>query len=112
MVTRITFLKKHPGMSRIQLADLWTGAHSEIAMRLPGLRDYTIFVLDDLAEGAPPYDGVAVVQFDSLEVLERAFATPDVARGLRATRDDFASEADAYLCTQHVMVRDGERCQR
>jgi len=87
VIRRLSLVRKRPELTREEFLARWTGEHVDIAKRLPGLRGYVIHVLDG---EAPPVDGIAVTTFDSREEAERAFADPELAPGLRRTRDDFA----------------------
>ena len=103
MIRRISLVKKLPGLSREEFLARWTGEHVEIARRLPGLRGYSILILDC---EAPPYDGIAITTFDSREAAERAFAEAELADGLARTRDDFAASVEVYFAEEHIVVRE------
>ena len=103
MIRRFSLVKKRPELSGEEFLARWTGEHVDIAKRLPGLRGYTIYILDG---GDPPYDGIAITTFDSLEDAERAFADPELADGLGRTRDDFAASVDVYFAHEHVIVKE------
>jgi uncharacterized protein (TIGR02118 family) len=104
VIRRLSLVRKRPELSREEFLARWTGEHVEIAKRLPGLRGYVIHLLDgdDL-----PYDGIAITTFDSREDAERAFAVPELAEGLRRTRDDFAASVEVYFTEEHVVVEEG-----
>ena len=103
MIRRISLVKKLPGLGRDEFLARWTGEHVEFARRLPGLRGYSILILDS---DAPPYDGIAITTFDSREAAERAFAEPELAEGLARTRDDFAASVEVYFAEEHVVVKE------
>lgn len=103
MIRRVSLVRKRPDLTREQFLDRWAGEHAEIAKRLPGLRGYVIHVLDG---EAPPIDGIAVTTFDTREDAERAFADPELAKGLRRTRDDFALSVEVYYADEHVVVEE------
>ncbi len=107
MVTRVSFVCRRRDVSVERFTDLWCGEHVEFARRLPGLRGYSVTVLREAGAERPPCDGIAMVQFDSVEAATRAFAVPELARGLRSTRDEFASGATAFFADQHVVVPSG-----
>ena len=105
MIRRFSLVRKRPELSRKEFLERWTGEHVEIARRLPGLRGYTIHILDGKS---PPYDGIAITTFDSREDAERAFAVPELAEGLARTRDDFAASVDVWFSEEHVVVEERE----
>jgi uncharacterized protein (TIGR02118 family) len=101
LIRRISLVRKLPELSREEFLARWTGEHVEIARRLPGLRGYAIQIL----EGEdPPYDGIAVTSFETREEAERAFAVPELAEGLRRTRDEFAASVEVYFAEEHTIV--------
>jgi uncharacterized protein (TIGR02118 family) len=100
---RISLVRKRPDLTREEFLARWTGEHVEIAKRLPGLRGYVIQILD----GAdPPVDAIAITTFDSRDEAERAFADPEIAEGLRRTRDEFAASVDVYFAEEHTIVQE------
>lgn len=103
MIRRVSLVRKRPELTREEFLALWAGEHADIAKRLPGLRGYVIHVLDG---EAPPVDGIAITTFDSREDAERAFADPELAAGLRRTRDDFAASVEVYFTEEHVVVEE------
>ena len=105
MISRFSLVRKRPELSREEFVERWTAEHVDFARRLPGLRGYTIHILDG---EAPPYDGIAITTFDSREDADRAFADPELAAGLARTRDDFAESVEVYFSEEHVVVEEGE----
>ena len=103
MIRRFSLVKRRPELSRDEFLARWTGEHADIAKQLPGLRGYVIHILDG---DDPPYDGIAITTFDSLEDAERAFGDPDLAAGLGRTRDDFAASVEVYFAHEHVVVKE------
>jgi uncharacterized protein (TIGR02118 family) len=103
MIRRVSLVRKRPELTREEFLARWTGEHVDIAKRLPGLRGYVIHILDG---EAPPVDGIAVTTFDTREDAERAFADPELADGLRRTRDDFAASVEVYFAQEHVIVEE------
>jgi uncharacterized protein (TIGR02118 family) len=103
VIRRLSLVRRRPELTRAEFLDRWTGEHVEIAKRLPGLRGYVIHILDG---DAPPFDGIAVTTFDSREEAERAFADPELADGLRRTRDEFAASVEVYFVEEHIIVQE------
>jgi uncharacterized protein (TIGR02118 family) len=101
MIRRVSLVRKRPELTREEFLERWTGEHVEIARRLPGLRGYVIQILDG---ESPPLDGIAITTFDSREAAERAFADPELAAGLRRTRDEFAESVEVYFVEEHTIV--------
>jgi uncharacterized protein (TIGR02118 family) len=103
VIRRLSLVRKRPELTRDEFLARWLGEHIEIAKRLPGLRGYVIHILDG---ESPPFDGIAVTTFDSREEAERAFADPELADGLRRTRDAFAASVEVYFVEEHIIVQE------
>ena len=103
MIRRFSLVKKLPELTKEDFVAAWTGEHVELARRLPGLRGYVIHILDG---ESPPLDGIAITTFETREDAERAFADPDLAPGLRRTRDEFAASVEVYFAEEHVIVEE------
>jgi uncharacterized protein (TIGR02118 family) len=103
VIRRLSLVRKRPELTRDEFLARWTGEHVEIAKQLPGLRGYVIHILDG---DAPPFDGIAVTSFATREDAERAFADPELADGLRRTRDEFAASVEVYFVEEHIIVQE------
>jgi len=103
VIRRFSLVRKRPELSREEFLERWTGEHVEIAKLLPGLKGYSIHILDG---ESPPYDGIAITTFDSREDADRAFADPELAAGLARTRDDFATSVEVYFSEEHIVVEE------
>ena len=104
MIRRFSLVRKRPELTHAEFLARWSGEHVEIARRLRGLRGYVIYILE--GEDSP-YDGIAITTFDSREEAERAFADPELAEGLRRTRDEFAESVEVYFAEEHIIVQEG-----
>jgi uncharacterized protein (TIGR02118 family) len=102
VVKRISLVWKRPELTREEFAATWLGEHVAIAKQLPGLREYTVDILEP--DGELPFDGLATTRFDTREAAEAAFARPDLAKGLSATRETFAQSVQVFFVEEHVVV--------
>ncbi|RXK00921.1 ethyl tert-butyl ether degradation protein EthD [Arcobacter sp. CECT 8986] len=59
-----------------EFVEHWTKVHSEIAVKVPGLRKYVINPIDREKYPDSPIDGFSELWFDSIEDAEAAFASP------------------------------------
>ena len=108
MVKLVAFLKRKPGISPEEFARRWVGRHAPMAAKLPGLRGYRINIATPRQpEGTGPdpvYDGTAELWWDSIEAMEKAFATEQGERA-GADADEFSSVRLHLYTTEHVIVR-------
>jgi uncharacterized protein (TIGR02118 family) len=101
MLKRISLVRRLPDLTREEFAARWLGEHVAIAQRLPGLRGYTVDIAE---EPNGPFDGLATVRFESRAAAEAAFADPELAEGLRRTREGFAASVEIVWVEERVIV--------
>lgn len=78
-----SFLRKPLTMTTAEFRTWWLDEHVPLVKATPGLRDYVVCPVDagfnpatrDLGEVAP-YDGVAILVFDSEDDFKAAFQAP------------------------------------
>ena len=104
MIRRISLVTKLPELTREEFFARWTGEHVEIARRLPGLRGYSILILDG-EDAALRWDRDHDVRL--ARGAERAFAVPELAEGLARTRDEFAASVEVFFAEEHPIVTGG-----
>ena len=86
-VTRLSFVRRRPGITREQFADHWANVHSPLARRHhPALWRYVQnVVVAPMAAGAPEVDGIAELGFRSMEDMSaRMYDSPEGAAIIRA----------------------------
>jgi uncharacterized protein (TIGR02118 family) len=86
-VTRISFVRRRPGLTREQFAHHWTNVHAPLARRHhPALRRYVQnIVVTPLTPGAPEIDGIAELGFRSMDDMSaRMYDSPEGADIIRA----------------------------
>jgi uncharacterized protein (TIGR02118 family) len=106
MIKRVSLVTKRPELSRQQFIDRWLGEHVQVALQLPGLREYVIdFALEP--DGNDP-DGIATLRFDSREACDAAFAVPSLRDALRRTREDFAESAQVLFVDERIILRQSD----
>lgn len=95
MIKLVTFLKRHPSLTRAQFEQRWLTVHAPMAAIFPGLRGYVLgFSVDP---GEPAADGVAQLWFDSREAAQASYASDTGRRG--------SADANAYLSRrQHLLA--------
>ncbi len=86
MITRFWLGARRPGLTLAQFSDHWHGVHGRLGLALPGLRAY---VQNHPLSGTRPtdasplippvFDGCSELDFDDLEAMRSAFASPAVA---------------------------------
>lgn len=104
MIKLIAFLKHGPDMTQEQFRDRWL-EHAQFTTQMPGLRGYYINVATPEQENdqEPLFHGTAELWWDSLEVMQAAFATPEAAVA-GADADQFADVRIHLYTTEYTIV--------
>jgi uncharacterized protein (TIGR02118 family) len=106
-VKNVEFVTRRPDLSVERFQRHWREVHGPIAAAIPVLRRYVQSHALPEAYGrrSPPYDGIAVTWFDSVDAMRHSATTPEYAR----TREDepnfiAAGDVPVILTTEHVVV--------
>jgi len=88
----------------------WNTTHADLAQRMPGLRGYSINIASDEQRGPRPFDGYAMLRFDSRDAAKAAWGTPE---GVATAQDGtlFMERPDALMVIERIVV-DGTAEQR
>ena len=103
MVKLVGLLRKREDLSTQEFQAYWLGTHTAIARRLPGLRRYSVNLIDREQFPESSYDGFSELWFDSLEAFHAAFASPE---GQEVTRDipKFIGQLTRVVVDEHAIV--------
>ena len=107
-VKSIDFVNRKAGMSVEEFQKYWKEVHGPLCKAAPAMRRYvqnhTRRAIYDSGR-TPPYDGVAMVWFDSMRALREANATPEFGR-LRSDVENFIArhKSPFVLTTEHVIL--------
>ncbi|GAB5362323.1 hypothetical protein AAMO2058_000787000 [Amorphochlora amoebiformis] len=97
----IIMLKRKEGMGREEFENWWLGQHKPLAMRLPGLKKYTVNLTEPVDGQEPMYDGVAELWFDKKEDLLAAYQT-DIGSQVAADSLAVVCKRDRLLTYERV----------
>lgn len=99
MLRRLSILVRKSSQSREEFARAWA-FHGTLVKQLPGIHAYQQnHVLDEWhAGGAPSFriDGIVELQFDSMEAMNAAFASP-AATPVKADEPNFLGHGTGYV---------------
>ena len=77
MIRVLYILHKRPDLDDAAFREYWKNVHGPIAAKMPGLRKYVQSHCYPDPYGDPlPADGVEDLQFDNIESMQSALATP------------------------------------
>jgi uncharacterized protein (TIGR02118 family) len=78
MVKLVGFICKRADLTLEAFRFHWLETHTKLASELPGLKRYTVNIVDRAQYPNAAYDGFSELWFDSREALDRAFSRPAV----------------------------------
>ena len=96
---RLGILRKKDGISHQEFVDHWLNKHAALCVRLPGLRRYSVNLVDRKRFPKFDYDGFSELWFDSEEALVAAFASPQ-GKTLLADLPNFAGDIDPIISVE------------
>src|SRR5579862_1120421 len=105
MIKRISLVRRKVGMTQEEFVSHWLGAHADIIRKLPGLRGLRFGVVKSWSPGAPSWDGIGEIWFNSSEDAERAFAAEPYRSLLAVDRAKFVSEVQWCFVEERTAVQ-------
>lgn len=96
---RLGILRKKEGISHEEFVDHWLKKHAALCVRLPGLRRYSVNLVDRERFPKFGYDGFSELWFDSEQDLVAAFASPE-GKTLLADLPNFAGDIDPIISVE------------
>lgn len=107
MVKLIALLKRMPGFTREEFARRWLDEHILLSSKMPGLRGYYVNICTSYQpEGTgeePLYDGTAELWWDSVEDMEKGFASEE-GRIAGEDADTFATVRLHLYTDEHAII--------
>ncbi len=100
---RLGILRKREDISHAQFVQHWTTTHATLCKALPGLRRYSVNLVD--RERFPKFgcDGFSELWFDSEDDLTAAFTSAE-GRVLLADLPNFTSHIDPIISVETQML--------
>ena len=96
---RLGILRKKEGMSHDDFVNHWLNKHAALCVRLPGLRRYSVNLVDRKRFPKFDYDGFSELWFDSEEALIASFNSPE-GKTLLADLPNFAGDIDPIISVE------------
>lgn len=104
MVKLVGLIRKRADLSLEAFRFHWLETHTKIASQLPGVRRYTVNIIDREQYPNSVYDGFSELWFDSREALDQAFSRPGVD-ALTADIPLFIGELVRVIVDEREIVR-------
>jgi uncharacterized protein (TIGR02118 family) len=100
---RVGLVQRKKSMTREQFLDHWLNTHAELCKKLPGMRRYSVNLLEPGRFPNFPYDGFSELWFDSEEALNAALKSPEGVT-LMADLPNFVEKIEGLVVEDHLML--------
>jgi uncharacterized protein (TIGR02118 family) len=102
-VKRLGILRCKDGMSHQEFTEHWLQRHAALCLKLPGLRRYSVNLVDRTRFPHFDYDGFSELWFDSEEDLVSSLSSPE-GKTLLADLPNFAKDVSPIISVEHQML--------
>jgi uncharacterized protein (TIGR02118 family) len=102
-VKRIGLVQRKKTLTREEFLSHWLGTHAELCKRLPGMRRYSVNLVEPGRFPGFAYDGFSELWFDSEQDLQAALDSPE-GRTLLADLPNFVEKIDPLVVQEHHML--------
>ena len=109
MIKAITCIKRKPGMGVEDFQAHWRGHHAEVVKGLPNMHRYiqSHALLGGYRKGDLPWDGIAEIWVDSVDVM-RAWAGSEALAAIERDEESFIDRPSmALILTREHVIKDG-----
>jgi uncharacterized protein (TIGR02118 family) len=96
-------VRRKASLTHEQFLSHWLTTHAELCKRLPGLRRYSINLINRERSPKLDYDGFSELWFDSEEAYDAAIASAE-GRTLLADLPNFVDQIDPVLVEERPML--------
>jgi uncharacterized protein (TIGR02118 family) len=96
---RLGILRRKQGIAHDEFVNHWLKTHAALCVKLPGLRRYSVNLVERGRFPKFDYDGFSELWFDSEEALVAAFASPE-GKTLLADLPNFAGDIDPIISVE------------
>jgi len=100
---RLGILRRKDGITHQEFVDHWLHRHATLCVQLPGLRRYSINLVDRQCFPNFDYDGFSELWFDSEEALNAGLQSPE-GKSLLADLPNFAKDVSPIISVEHQIV--------
>ena len=103
MTKRLGLVKRRADMTHEAFTDHWLTHHAALCCKLPGLRRYSVNLVDQTRFPHFPYDGFSELWFDSEEALNASLQSPQ-GKTLLADLPNFAGQIDPIISVETQFI--------
>lgn len=103
MTKRLGLVKKREDMTHEAFTKHWLTVHAALCVKLPGLRRYSVNLVDKARFPKFGYDGFSELWFDDEPALWAALESPE-GKTLLADLPNFAGQIDPIISVETLFV--------
>ena len=103
MFKRLGLVQRKPTLTREQFEKHWLTTHADLCKKLPGMRRYSVNLVEPGRFAHFPYDGFSELWFDSEEALNASLDSPE-GRTLLADLPNFVGKIDPVVVEEYPML--------
>ena len=100
---RLGLVKKREDMTHEQFTSHWLGVHAQLCAKLPGLRRYSVNLVDKQRFPNFGYDGFSELWFDDEPTLWASLASPE-GKTLLADLPNFAGAIEPIISIETPVI--------
>ena len=100
---RLGILRKKDGITHDEFVNHWLQKHAALCLKLPGMRRYSVNLVDRARFPNFDYDGFSELWFDSEADLVAALNSPE-GKTLLADLPNFAKDVSPIISVEHQML--------
>ena len=100
---RLGFVKRREDMTHQQFTRHWLGVHASLCAKLPGLRRYSVNLIDQQRFSKFGYDGFSELWFDDEPALWAALESPE-GKTLLADLPNFAGSIEPIIAVETPVI--------
>ena len=102
-VKRLGILRRKDDITHQEFTEHWLQRHAALCVKLPGLRRYSVNLVDRARFPHFDYDGFSELWFDSEQALTSALTSPE-GKTLLADLPNFAKDVSPIISVEHQML--------
>jgi uncharacterized protein (TIGR02118 family) len=103
LIKRLGILRRKDGITHQEFVEHWLERHAALCVKLPGLRRYSVNMVDRGRFPHFDYDGFSELWFDSEEALTAALQSPE-GKTLLADLPNFAKDVSPIVAVEHQIL--------
>ncbi|MBM3595637.1 MAG: EthD family reductase [Planctomycetes bacterium] len=100
---RLGILRRKDGITHEEFVNHWLKMHAALCVKLPGLRRYSVNLVDRKRFPHFDYDGFSELWFDSEQDLVAALASPE-GKVLLADLPNFAKDVSPIISVEYPIL--------